>query len=102
MDQAELPLEAAADKLALEIATPAIFQEWKRRSATSKAWADYALLLNTFAEALRRAPLTLEQCAEIEIVTHLNAEFAMLSDVLLLIFPNGIMYPKTYEGEAKI
>lgn len=83
-----------SELLALEIATPQIYREWQRRAETSAAWRDYFLMLNTFAEAIRRAPLDMETCDEIDMVAHLNTEFALLSDVLLVIFPDGVMRAK--------
>lgn len=88
--------------LALEMATPTVYCEWQRRAATSLAWRDYFLLLNTFAEAIRRAPFSLEACSEIEMGAHLNNEFALLSDVLLFLFPDGVMSAKVYEDGAGI
>jgi hypothetical protein len=88
--------------LALEIATPTVYREWQRRAGTSLAWRDYFLLLNTFAEAIRRAPLNLEACNEIEMEAHLNNEFALLSDILLFLFPDGVMSAKVYADGATI
>ena len=68
--------------LAIEEALPEIFHEWKLRAGTSSAWQNYSLLLHAFAEALRRAPLTMEACAEIDPAACLNRELAYLFDVL--------------------
>ena len=87
-------------QLALEIAMPEIYQEWQRRAETSQAWADFFLLCNAFAEALRRAPLTRNACEEVDIKQHLDTELACLSDVLLLLFPDGVMSAKVYADEA--
>src|SRR5437899_7699463 len=79
------------DVLALETVASAIVQEWKRRAQTNTAWADYSFVVNAFAEAIRRAPLTLEACDAIDRTSHLYREFALLSDVLLCLFPDGMM-----------
>lgn len=86
------------DPLAIEEALPETFHEWKRRAETNPAWRDYSLILHAFAEALRRAPLTLEACAEIDPTTCLNLELACLSDVLLFLFPNGTLSAKSYQA----
>jgi hypothetical protein len=85
--------------LALEEVAPETFREWQRRTGmtgTGKAWTDYALLLNHYAEAIRRSPLTPKACEQIEIVEHLNAEFAFLTDLLFLLFPAGVVTEKSY------
>lgn len=85
------------DQLALEEVAPTMVQEWKRRAATSSAWRDYSLLLHACAEALRRAPFTVEACEEIDPEAALNLELACLSDMLWLLFPDGTMREKSYE-----
>jgi hypothetical protein len=87
------------EPLALEEVAPETFREWQRRTGmtgTGRAWTDYALLLNHYAEAIRRAPLTPEACEQIEIVEHLNIEFAFLTDLLYLLFPAGVVTEKSY------
>jgi hypothetical protein len=87
------------EPLALEEVAPETFREWQRRTGmtgTSKAWTDYSLLLNHYAEAIRRAPLTPEACEQVEIVELLNMEFAYLTDLLLLLFPGGVVTEKSY------
>jgi hypothetical protein len=89
--------------LALEEVAPGTFREWQRRTGTTgigKAWTDYSLLLNHYAEAIRRAPLTPEACEQVEIVGHLNRELAYLTDLLLLLFPGGVVTEKAYSQDA--
>lgn len=85
------------DLLAIEEALPEIFREWKQRAETSLAWAEYSLLLHTFAEALRRAPLTMEKCASTDPAIAINQELMYLSDVLLFLFPDGEMRARSYK-----
>lgn len=87
-------------RLPLEMVAPDVFEEWKRRAVDDPAWGDYSLLLNAFGLALRRAPLTVERCTQIEMGKHLNMELAYLSDALFLIFPDGVMCEKTYDEEG--
>src|SRR5437660_3813368 len=77
--------------LALAVVAPTLMLEWKQCARTSEPWAHYCLLLNAFAEALRRAPLTPHACATIDITSHLDLECALLCDVLLCLFPDGVM-----------
>jgi hypothetical protein len=89
--------------LALEEVAPETFREWQRRTGmtgTGKAWTDYTLLLNHYAEAIRRAPLTPEACEQVDIVEHLNTEFAFLTDLLFLLFPGGVVTEKSYAQDA--
>lgn len=85
------------DQLALEEIVPMIVQEWRQRAATNPAWHDYSLLLHACAEALRRAPFTVEACEEIDPEAALNLELACLSDMLWLLFPDGTMREKSYD-----
>jgi hypothetical protein len=88
------------EPLALEQIKPSAVAEWRRRTGMSgkgRAWTDYSLLLNHSAEALRRAPYTREECETVDIVELVNTEFAYLSDVLALLFPDGVMARKLYE-----
>ncbi len=88
------------DPLALEQVAPATVEEWRRRSgrdSAGRAWTDYGLLLNHFAEALSRAPYTPEACETADIVELVNAEFAYLAAVLTVIFPDGALERKAYE-----
>lgn len=89
--------------LALELVSPITIQEWRRRSGMSssaRAWTDYNLLLNHYAEALRRAPYTPEDCEAANIVELANTEFALLSDVLTIIFPDKALMYKQYQETA--
>lgn len=93
----EISMQEHEHHLALEIAAPVILQEWQHRATDNRAWGDYMLLINACAEAIRRAPFTLEECAEIDIAAHLNTELALLSDVLHFIFPDGVVCTKVYK-----
>jgi hypothetical protein len=93
------------EPLALEEVAPEAFREWQRRTGmtgTGRAWTDYTLLINAFGEAIRRAPLTAQACEQIDIVEHLNAEFAYLTDLLFLLFPGGVVTEKSYAQDPPV
>lgn len=88
----------------LERTHPEAIAEWKRRAAKigpGRAWTDYIILLNHFAEALSRAPYTSEACEMVNIVELVNTEFAYLAEALAFIFPNGVMAHKSYDTETQ-
>ena len=87
-------------RLAIEETCPELFEEWKRRAATSLAWSDYMLLMNTFAEALRRAPWTVDECEKIDVVAALNTELVYLSDVLKSLYPDGVLRVRSYAPDT--
>ncbi|MGH2479871.1 MAG: hypothetical protein ACRDHW_09470 [Ktedonobacteraceae bacterium] len=89
--------------LALEYVSPVTVQEWRRRSGmsgTARAWTDYSLLFNHYAESLRRGLYTPEDCEAANIVELVNTEFALLSDVLAIIFPERELAHKSYQETA--
>jgi hypothetical protein len=49
---------------------------------------------------IRSAPLTPETCEQVEIVEHLNTEFAFLTDLLYILFPAGVVMEKAYIQDA--
>jgi hypothetical protein len=94
--------EEENEPTALERAYPSAIAEWRRRAkltGTGRAWTDYTILLNHFAEALSRAPYTAEACDKVNIVELVNTEFAYLAETLAFIFPNGAMAHKPYNDE---
>lgn len=97
------PETTESDLLALEEVAPEVLAEWQARGGTTgsgRAWTDYTLLLLHYAEAIRRAPLTPEACEEINMVEHLNAELALLTSLLYLLFPGGMVTEKFYAQDA--
>jgi hypothetical protein len=96
--------ERETEPSVLERTHPEAIAEWKRRATTAgpgRAWTDYIILLNHFAEALSRAPYTAEACETVNIVELVNTEFAYLAEALAFIFPNGVMAHKSYETETR-
>ncbi|HEU5375838.1 MAG TPA: hypothetical protein VFV38_10395 [Ktedonobacteraceae bacterium] len=70
---------------------PDEFHRWTERSVQSehgKEWAQYALLMTTFAEAFKRAPLTAEACNTLDIVAHLKEELSLLAGTIAIIYPD--------------
>jgi hypothetical protein len=94
------PKEPNEDPLAILEFAPHEFRRWIEKAgkatAQEQAWADYVILMMSFAEAFKRAPITEEACNAIDIIQHINYELACLTDTILLLYPNGEMGPKVY------
>ncbi|HEU5382625.1 MAG TPA: hypothetical protein VFV38_45035 [Ktedonobacteraceae bacterium] len=86
----QVPWENEEMAAILEV-LPKEFHLWSERAVQSehgKEWAQYALLMTTFAEAFRRAPLTAEACKALDIVAHLNEERSLLAGTIAVMYPD--------------
>lgn len=85
--------------VACEGVTPEIAEEWKFRATEEtdegRAWRNYILLLNTYAEAIRRAPTSTQACQQINILHYFNLECASLIDRLHTLLPNDVVVEKS-------
>lgn len=83
-----------------DIISTETFQLWERQAAADEDncayWHDYMHMMAIFQAALQRMPLTMEACADIDIEDLLESELEHLANLVLVIFPGGIMELEHY------
>lgn len=100
-DPGSPPLEG--EVLAILEVIPDEFRMWTERALHERhgrEWAQYALLMSTFAEAFKRAPFTVEACNALDIVAHLNNELAALAGTIAVIYPEVVAPSQTSDRAA--